>query len=31
MATKLVFKYDREADILYLDNCPPHAEQESQE
>ncbi len=31
MEAKLRFKYDREADILYLDKCPPYAEQESQE
>jgi len=28
---KLTFNYDREADILYIDTCPPYAEQESQE
>jgi len=31
MDTKLTFKYDREADILHIDKCPPYAEQESQE
>jgi len=31
METKLTFKYDREADILHIDKCPPYAEQESQE
>jgi uncharacterized protein YuzE len=31
METKLSFKYDREADILHIDKCPPYAEQESQE
>lgn len=31
MDTKLTFKYDREADILYIDKCPPYAEQESEE
>ncbi|MDZ7290715.1 MAG: DUF2283 domain-containing protein [candidate division KSB1 bacterium] len=31
MDTKLIFKYDREADILYIDKCPPYAEQESEE
>ena len=27
----LRFKYDREADILHIDKCPPYAEQESEE
>jgi len=27
----LTFKYDREADILHIDKCPPYAEQESEE
>ena len=27
----LRFLYDREADILHIDKCPPHAEQESEE
>ncbi len=31
MAKKLTFKYDREADILRIDKCPPYAEQESEE
>ena len=31
MAAKLTFKYDREADILYIDTCPPYSEQESEE
>lgn len=31
MATKLSFKYDREADILYIDTRPPYAEQETEE
>ncbi|GEM_PF-231362 len=31
MDTKLTFKYDRETDILYIDKCPPYAEQESEE
>jgi uncharacterized protein YuzE len=31
MATSLRFKYDREADILHIDKCPPYAEQESEE
>lgn len=31
METKLSFKYDREADILHIDKCPPYAEQESEE
>ena len=25
------FRYDREADILYIDKCPPYAAQESEE
>ena len=24
MAEKLMFKYDREADILHIDKCPPY-------
>ena len=28
---KLSFKYDREADILYIDKRPPYSEQESEE
>jgi uncharacterized protein YuzE len=31
MATRLTLKYDRQADILHIDKCPPYAEQESQE
>jgi uncharacterized protein YuzE len=31
METKLSFRYDREADILYIDRRPPYAEQESEE
>jgi hypothetical protein len=31
MEPKLTFKYDREADILHIDNCRPYAEQESEE
>lgn len=31
MAEKLTFKYDREADILYINKRPPYAEQESEE
>lgn len=31
METRLTFKYDRQADILHIDKCPPYAEQESQE
>jgi len=30
MAGKLVFQYDREADILYITNRPPYAEQETE-
>ena len=28
---RLTFKYDREADILHIDKCPPYGEQESEE
>jgi hypothetical protein len=31
MAAKLRFRYDREADILHIDKCPPYAAQESEE
>ncbi len=31
MEAKLTFTYDREADILHIDKCPPYAEQESEE
>lgn len=30
MAAKLIFKYDGEADILYVDKGLPYAEQESE-
>ena len=29
--TTLAFKYDREADILHIDKCPPYPAQESEE
>jgi len=29
--TGLTFRYDREADILHIDKCPPYAAQESEE
>jgi uncharacterized protein YuzE len=29
--TKLIFEYDREADILYINKRPPYPEQESEE
>ena len=28
---KLKFRYDRVGDILYIDKCPPYAEQDSDE
>ena len=28
---RLVFRYDKEGDILYIDLCAPYAEQESEE
>jgi uncharacterized protein YuzE len=28
---KLKFAYDRQADILHIDKCPPYSEQESEE
>lgn len=28
---RLVFRYDQEGDILYIDQCPPYAEQEAEE
>jgi hypothetical protein len=28
---KLIFKYDREGDILHIDKCSPYPEQESEE
>ena len=31
MVAKLSFKYDREADILYISKRPPYPEQESEE
>lgn len=31
METKLIFKYDREADILHIDKCPPYRDQASEE
>ena len=31
MGQKLTFQYDREGDILYINKCPPYAEQESEE
>ena len=31
MDAKLSFRYDREADILYIDKIPPYPEQESEE
>ncbi len=31
MGAKLRFKYDREADILHIDKCPPYPSQESEE
>jgi hypothetical protein len=31
MQPKLTFKYDREADILHIDKCPPYPAQESEE
>ncbi len=31
MEAMLRFKYDREADILHIDKCPPYTEQESEE
>lgn len=31
MGAKLSFKYDREADILHIDKCPPYPEQDSAE
>ena len=31
MGAKLIFKYDRDADILHIDKCPPYSEQESEE
>jgi uncharacterized protein YuzE len=31
MKAKLTFQYDRAGDILYINKCPPYAEQESEE
>jgi uncharacterized protein YuzE len=31
MEAKLSFRYDRNADILYINKCSPYAEQESEE
>ncbi|MBZ0253154.1 MAG: DUF2283 domain-containing protein [Candidatus Methylomirabilis sp.] len=31
MEEKLTFRYDREADILYIEKRPPYREQESEE
>ncbi len=31
MAHNLIFQYDREADILYINTVTPYAEQESEE
>lgn len=31
MAQKLIFHYDRESDILYINTVVPYAEQESEE
>lgn len=31
MEARLSFKYDREADILYINKCQPYPEQESEE
>jgi uncharacterized protein YuzE len=31
METKLIFKYDRQADILYINRKDPYPEQESEE
>lgn len=31
MAEKLVLKYDKMGDILYINKCAPYAEQESEE
>ena len=31
MDAALTFTYDREADILYIDTCPPYQDQESEE
>ena len=31
MEKRLTFKYDRQADILYIDKMPPYPEQETEE
>jgi len=31
MDANLIFKYDRESDILYIDKCPPYPKQNSEE
>jgi uncharacterized protein YuzE len=31
VASRLTFKYDREADILHIDKCMPYAARESEE
>jgi uncharacterized protein YuzE len=31
MESTLTFQYDREADILYINTCPPYPEQETEE
>jgi uncharacterized protein YuzE len=31
METRLKFTYERDADILHIDKCPPYADQESEE
>ncbi len=31
MDTRLKFTYERDADILHIDKCPPYADQESEE
>ena len=31
MASRLSLKYDKVGDILYIENCPPYAEQDSDE
>ncbi len=31
METKLIFQYDRDVDILYINTCEPYPEQDSEE
>ncbi|MBI4312042.1 MAG: DUF2283 domain-containing protein [Chloroflexi bacterium] len=31
MGKSLTFRYERDADILYIDVCPPYPEQESED